>query len=79
MAKTPWRWTEDDNAKLRSLAGTKSPREVAAELGRSVGALTVQASKLKVSVPHKKARRASTPAVLTFTRRDVRTFRRSAE
>ena len=34
-------WTEDDNAKLKSLAGTKSPAEVAAQLGRT---LTIEAS-----------------------------------
>jgi hypothetical protein len=49
-------WTEDKNAELRSLAGTKSPAEVAAELGRSVGAVMVQASKLKVSMAHKRPR-----------------------
>ena len=42
------RWTDDDNAKLRSLAGTVPSREVAAHLGRSVGATVVQASKLKL-------------------------------
>ena len=52
-------WTEDANAKLRSLAGTKAPAAVAAELGRSVGAVMVQASKLKLSVAYYKKRRAS--------------------
>jgi len=52
-------WTEEDNAKLRSLAGTKSSAEVAAELGRTEGAVIVQASKLKVSMAYKKSRRAS--------------------
>ena len=52
-------WTEDDNAKLKSLAGTKSSAEVAAELGRTEGAVIVQASKLKVSMAYKKSRRAS--------------------
>jgi len=52
-------WTEDDNAKLKSLAGTKSPAEVAAELGRTEGAVMVQASKLKVSMAYSKQRRAS--------------------
>ena len=53
------RWTEDDNSKLRSLAGTKPVHAVAAELGRSSGAVVVQASKLRVSVAHTKQRRAS--------------------
>ena len=52
-------WTEHDNAKLRSLAGTKSLDDLAAELGRSPGAVVVQAWKLKVSVAYKKQRRAS--------------------
>jgi hypothetical protein len=52
-------WTEDDNAKLRSLAGTKPVDDVAAELGRTAGAVVVQASKLRVSVAHKRQRRAS--------------------
>ena len=47
-------WTEDDNAKLRSLAGTKPVEAVAAELGRSPGATTVQASKLRLSMAQKK-------------------------
>jgi hypothetical protein len=53
------RWTEDDRARLKSLAGTKSVEAVAAELGRTAGAVVVQASKLKVSTAHKKQRRAS--------------------
>ena len=51
-------WTEDDNAKLKSLAGTKSSAEVAAELGRTEGAVVMQASKLKVSLAYKSQRRA---------------------
>ena len=56
---SPRRWTEDDNTKLKSLAGTKSVEAVAVELGRTAGAVVVQASKLKVSTAHKKQRRAS--------------------
>ena len=52
-------WTEDDNAKLKSLAGTKSLADVASEMGRTEAAVMVQASKLKISVAHKKPRRAS--------------------
>jgi hypothetical protein len=52
-------WTEDDNAKLKSLAGTKSSAEVAAELGRTEGAVIMQASKLKISMAYKKSRRAT--------------------
>ena len=52
-------WTEYDNAKLKLLAGTKSLADVAAELGRTEGAVVVQASKLKVSLAYKNNRRAS--------------------
>jgi len=43
-------WTEEDNVKLRSLAGTKKAHEIAVNLGRSVAATIVQASKLKISM-----------------------------
>jgi hypothetical protein len=43
-------WTDADIDKLRSLAGKLPSREVAAQLGRSVGATLVQASKLKLSL-----------------------------
>jgi len=43
-------WTEADNAKLKSLAGIIHTKEIAAHLGRSVGATVVQASKLKLSL-----------------------------
>ena len=43
-------WTEDDIAKLKSLAGKLSTSEIAAELGRSLGATAVEASKLKISL-----------------------------
>ena len=52
-------WTEDENAKLRSLAGSKPLADVAAELGRTEGAVMVQASKLKVSLAYKRPRRVS--------------------
>ena len=43
-------WTDEDNAQLRSLAGTKRPALIAAELRRTTSAVVVQASKLKVSL-----------------------------
>ena len=49
-------WTEYDNAKLKLLAGTKSLADVAAELGRTEGAVVMQASKLKVSLAYKQRR-----------------------
>lgn len=50
------RWTEEDNAKLMSLAGTMPPAEVAAKLERTIGATVVQASKLKVSLAYNRRR-----------------------
>jgi hypothetical protein len=52
-------WTEDDNAKLKRLAGTKSPADVAAEMGRTEAAVVRQASKLKVSLAYRNQRRAT--------------------
>lgn len=52
-------WTEDDNAQLRSLAGTKPAAAVAAELGRTEGSVIVQASKLRLSMACQKPRGAS--------------------
>ena len=52
-------WTEYDNAKLKRLAGTKSLADLAAELGRTEGAVIMQASKLKISMAYKKSRRAT--------------------
>ena len=43
-------WTEDDIAMLKSLAGKLPTKEVAAALGRSVGATAMEASKLKLSL-----------------------------
>jgi hypothetical protein len=44
------RWTEDDNAKLKSLAGKMPATRLAKELGRSPGATAMQAYKLRVSL-----------------------------
>ena len=43
-------WSEDDVAKLKSLAGRRPTKEIAAELGRTAGATVVEASKLKISL-----------------------------
>ena len=40
-------WTEDDIAKLKSMAGRLTLKDIAAELGRSKGATAVVASKHK--------------------------------
>ena len=48
-------WTEDDIAKLKSMAGKAPVEQIANELGRTLGATIVEASKLGVSVrtrPH---------------------------
>lgn len=45
-------WTEDDIAKLKSLAGKMPATQIAAELGRTYAALIVEASKLGVSLRH---------------------------
>ena len=44
------KWTEEDNAKIRSFAGTKTAASIAVELDRSTAAVVVQASKLRVSL-----------------------------
>ena len=44
------KWTEDDIAKLKRLAGKVPAKDMAAELGRSRGATVVEASKLRLSL-----------------------------
>ena len=44
------RWSEDDIAKLRSMAGRFPAREIATDSCRSPGAVVVEASKLKISL-----------------------------
>ena len=41
-------WTDEDNEKLKKLAGKISPKEIARQLNRSEGATRVQACKLGV-------------------------------
>ena len=48
-------WTEDDIAKLKDMAGRIPREEIAAQLGRTVGATAVEASKMGLSL----SRRAS--------------------
>jgi hypothetical protein len=50
------RWTEDDIAKLKRLAGKVPAKDIAAELGRSRGATVVEASKLRLSLRCSKRR-----------------------
>ena len=44
------RWSEDDIAKLKRMAGRRPTNEIAVELGRSVEATVAVASKLKLSL-----------------------------
>jgi hypothetical protein len=50
MAITKRSWTADDNAKLKDLAGKQTVQEIAKELGRSEGAVAVQACKMELSL-----------------------------
>jgi hypothetical protein len=43
-------WSEEDIAKLRSMAGRRPAKDIAAALGRTVEATVVTASKLKLSL-----------------------------
>jgi len=43
-------WTNDDIAKLRSLASRVPVRDIAAELGRSPGATVLKAHQLRLSL-----------------------------
>ena len=56
------KWTEDDIAKLKSMAGKFPARDIAAELGRSWGAVAVEASKLKLSLRRISGRRDAATA-----------------
>ena len=41
-------WSEDEIAQLKSMAGRFPAKEIAAELGRSSGAIFVEASRLNI-------------------------------
>ena len=43
-------WTDEDNATLKSLAGKLPAIKIAEQLGRTKGAVVLQASKLKISL-----------------------------
>lgn len=55
-------WTEEDVAKLETMAGKIPLRQIAAELGRTAAATAVQASKLGISVRTQRRERAKTNA-----------------
>ena len=50
--RMPWKrvWTDEEIAKLRSLAGKISIKDIAAELGRTPRAIAVEACKLGLSL-----------------------------
>ena len=50
MPETRRSWNENDVAKLKSMAGRLTARDIAAEMGRSPGAVQVEASKLGISL-----------------------------
>jgi hypothetical protein len=43
-------WTSEDIETIKRLAGKRSPAEIAAELGRTPGALAVKAHEFKISL-----------------------------
>ena len=57
----PSKWTDEDIAKLKRLAGRVPAKDIASELGRSHGATVVEASKLGLSLRCSKRRPAGTP------------------
>ena len=50
MLKSRRPWSEHHVAKLKRLAGRRSTKKIAAELGRTAGATVVAASKLNISL-----------------------------
>jgi hypothetical protein len=59
MAVTRRSWTADDITILKGLAGKRTPQQIAQELGRTIGAVAVEASKLELSL--NTGRRAGRP------------------
>ena len=54
-------WTEEDNAKIRSLAGKVSLPELARQLTRTEGAIGVQTSKLGIKITVARAATGAAP------------------
>jgi hypothetical protein len=59
--KSKQRWNEDDIAKLKAMAGKEPGDRIAAELGRTLGATAVQASKRGLSLRIKYQHRGTKP------------------
>jgi len=68
-------WTDANNVELRSLVGKIPTKEIATQLGRSMSATVVQASKLKLSLKWRQSAKSVTdPGASGFdNRRNART------
>ena len=55
-------WKADDIAKLKAMAGKEPGARIAAELGRTLGAVAVEASKLGLSLRIKRRSRSTNTA-----------------
>ena len=62
MSKLKRAWTEDDIARLKAMAGKEPGVRIAAELGRTPGAVAVEASKLGFSLRTKHRSRSAMTA-----------------
>lgn len=50
MPASKRRWSKEDIAELRRLAGSRSAKEIGTELGRTQAAIVLEASKLNLSL-----------------------------
>ena len=64
------RWTEEDLAKLRSMAGKFPTEEIARALGRPPSAIKMRAYLLKVSLGFRQRRGQRPHDISTFSRSD---------
>jgi hypothetical protein len=69
-------WTEQEVARLKAMAGTIPVERIAAELGRTVGAIAVEASKRGLSLRTKpRGRRSKADAEWCNSRKRFLTWR----
>jgi|SoiMethySBSTD1v2_1073268.scaffolds.fasta_scaffold308401_5 hypothetical protein len=62
VLRMPYRkggWTEDDIAKLKAMAGKEPGVRIAQKLGRTLGAVAVEASKLGLSLRTRRGQAAA--------------------
>jgi hypothetical protein len=57
------RWSDDDMAKLQSMAGKYPAKHIAAELGRGLPATMVKAHQLRISLRRKPHREGGTASL----------------